>query len=67
MTQSTTERLPYFLSSHLQEAGALLLAEVPLQHVPQPAHHAVRVVEPAVVLRVAPQVAQVQRDVVAAY
>jgi hypothetical protein len=51
----------------LEEHGALVLGEVALQHVPEPTHDAVRVVEPAVVLRVPPQVAQVQRHVVAAY
>lgn len=54
-------------SHELEEHAALVLGEVPLQHVPEPADDAVRVVEPAVVLRVAPQVAQVQRHVVAAH
>lgn len=53
--------------NYLEEHAPLVLGEVPLQHVPEPADDAVRVVEPAVVLRVAPQVAQVQRHVVAAH
>lgn len=50
----------------LEEHGAFVLGEVPLQHVPQPAHDAVGVVEASVVLRVAPQVPQVQGNVIPA-
>lgn len=52
---------------NLEEHSPFVLSEVPGEHVPQPADDAVRVVEPAVVLSVTTQVAQVQRDVVAAY